>query len=320
MAPRSFFSSAFAGFTNARRALLPERASRTARRSVLFAAALPVLAALSVFAGPNPAAARCIPVADNAPGPQWSFAGTASGVSPRVLRTAAAGTVTRGPKLPADTVELTFLGHSSFLIRTAQDATAITDYNGYIRAPFAPDIVTMNHAHTTHYTEVIEPGVKYVLKGWMENGKIPSHNVTVRDLHVTNVPTNIRESVGDSGWAGNSIFIFKSASICIVHLGHLHHRLIPSHAAKVGMVDVLLAPIDDSYTMPQSLLVQVIDDLKPNVVVPMHYGFGGTLEKFLATMKSRKFDIRIATTRTTRFTKASLPRRPTVLVLQGGGI
>jgi L-ascorbate metabolism protein UlaG (beta-lactamase superfamily) len=306
----------FAGFAKSRHSTNIPRRGRSSLRCALPAAALLALAAIAA-----PAAARCIPVADNQWAPHGSFARFAPLPTARVRRVAAATAGSeRGPALPPDTVELTFLGHSSFLIRTAQNATAVTDYNGYIRAPFAPDIVTMNHAHSSHYTDVIEPGVKYVLKGWMENGKIPSYDVTFRDLHVTNVPTNIRESVGDSGWAGNSIFIFKSASMCIVHLGHLHNRLIPSHAAKVGMVDVLLAPIDDGYTMPQSLLVRVIDDLKPNVVVPMHYGFGGTLEKFLATMRARKFVIRIAGSRTTRFTKATLPREQTVLVLQGGGI
>jgi len=312
MSARSFF----AGFAKSRLSLNIAPCRRPALRHGLAAGALAVLA---VAAAPSPAAARCIPVADNQTGPRMGFAYDTAR-RPFAFRRAAATTAARGPKLPEDTVELTFLGHSTFLIRTAKDATAVTDYNGYIRAPFAPDIVTMNHAHSSHYSEVIEPGVKYVLKGWMEKGKIPSYDVTVRDLHVTNVPTNIREEAGDSGWAGNSIFIFKSASMCIVHLGHLHHRLIPSHAAKVGMVDVLLAPIDDGYTMPQSLLVQVIDDLKPNVVVPMHYGFGGTLETFLATMKLRKFAIKIAESRSHRFNKATLPRQPTVLVLQGGGI
>jgi len=273
---------------------------------------------LGAVAAPNPASARCIPVAERWQSPLRSFAAHNPGLPARFQRVAATSGTARGPALPEDTVELSFLGHSTFLIRTAANAAAVTDYNGYIRAPFAPDIVTMNRAHNSHYTDVIEPGVKHALRGWMEKGVIPSHNVTVRDLHVTNVATNIREATGDSGWAGNSIFIFKSAGMCIAHLGHLHHRLIPSHAAKVGMVDVLLAPIDDGFTMPHTLLVKVIDDLKPAVVVPMHYGFGGTLESFLALMRAQKFAIRIAKSRTTRFTKATLPRQPTVLVLQGG--
>jgi len=309
-----------AGLAHRKQLPSKRRGFPTARHLVVLGAA----ALLLGVAAPRAAEARCIPVAERQDDPPSGFAfdrGTiaAPAGAARVRLAAATGAGARGPALPEGTVELTFLGHSTFLIRTTADATAVTDYNGYIRAPFAPDIVTMNRAHNTHYSEVIEPGVKHALKGWMEKGVIPSHDVTVRDLHVTNLATNIREMAGDSGWAGNSIFIFKSAGLCIGHLGHLHHRLIPSHAARVGMIDVLLAPIDDGYTMPQALLVQVIDDLKPVVVIPMHYGFGGTLESFLALMRSRKFAIRIAGTRSVRFSKPSLPTQPTVVVLEGGG-
>jgi len=290
------------------------------------------LVLLGVGGAVSPASARCLPMAERQVDRPGHFAynrtphlrlarAVPQGRSAhgRVLLAKTDEAKPRGPTLPRGGVELTFLGHSSFIIRTFKNATAVTDYNGYVRAPFAPDIVTMNRAHNTHYTDVIEPGVKHVLRGWMEKGKIPSHNVTVRDLHVTNVATNIREGVGDSGWAGNSIFIFKSAGLCVVHLGHLHHRMKPSHAAKVGTVDVLLAPIDDGYTMPHTLLVQVIEDLRPTVVIPMHYGFGGTLESFLARMKLRKFAIRIAKGKTVRFTKLTLPPKETVVVLQSSG-
>src|SRR5205807_1981794 len=50
-------------------------------------------------------------------------------------------------------VGLTFLGHASFLIESPQGIAAVTDYNGYMRPPFTPDIVTMNLAHSTHYTD-----------------------------------------------------------------------------------------------------------------------------------------------------------------------
>ncbi len=225
---------------------------------------------------------------------------------------------TRGPALPAGTVELTYLGHSSFLIRTHADATAITDYNGHNIAAFPPDIVTMNHAHSSHYTDVVEPGVKHILRGWMENGVIPRHDVTVRDLRVTNVPTNIRADLDvNSGVAGNSIFIFESAGLCIVHLGHLHHILKPGHAGRVGSVDVLLAPIDDGLTMPQAAVAKVIDALKPVVVIPMHYGFSGdTLARFTALMKARKFAVRVAKTNSVRLAKLTLPDRQTLIVLQ----
>lgn len=298
----------------------------------VWAVAAALLLLLGAVVVPAPAAARCLPVADRQAPPPVGFAAlgakypalgrrrpAAGGPSPsaRAWPVNGKGKTERGPALPQGVVELTFLGHSSFLIRTHANATAITDYNGYVRAPFAPDIVTMNRAHDTHYTNVVEAGVKHVLRGWMEKGVIPRHDVTVQDLRVTNVPTDIRPTLlGDAGIAGNSIFIFESAGLCIVHLGHLHHRLLSGHAGRVGTVDVLLAPIDDSFTMAHSELVQVIDVLKPEVVIPMHYGYGGTLERFLALMRVRKFAIRMAKTHSARFAKVTLPPRQTVLVLE----
>src|SRR5437899_2816291 len=74
------------------------------------------------------------------------------------LRLAAAG--------PEGGVGLTFLGHASFLIESPQGVKIVTDYNDMIRPPVIPDIVTMNNAHPTHYTDHVEAGVKFVLRGW----------------------------------------------------------------------------------------------------------------------------------------------------------
>jgi L-ascorbate metabolism protein UlaG (beta-lactamase superfamily) len=271
---------------------------------------VPLLAGLAA-----PAAARCIPIAEQErPARLWHAndkAGAKTGGK-------TAARTNRGPSLPRGAMELTFLGHSSFLIRTHKNATAITDYNGYLRAPYAPDVVTMNRAHDTHYTDTIEPGVKHALKGWIEKGVIPRHDVRLGDLRVTNVPTNIRDNLmGGNGSAGNSIFIFESAGLCVVHLGHLHHLLRPGHAGRVGSVDILLAPIDNGWTITHDLLVRVIDQLQPQVVIPMHYGYGGNLEVFSALMKARKFAVRTVKGRSVRFTKLSLPGRQTFLILQG---
>src|ERR1700720_4074345 len=55
--------------------------------------------------------------------------------------------------LPPGHVGLTFLGHASFLIESPGGVTAVTDYNGYLKPDRLPDIVTMNHAHSSHYTD-----------------------------------------------------------------------------------------------------------------------------------------------------------------------
>jgi Beta-lactamase superfamily domain len=94
---------------------------------------------------------------------------------------------------PEDRVRLTFLGHASFLIESPQGVRIVTDYNAIIRAPVTPDIVTMNNAHPTHYTDDIEPGVKFVLRGWDPAGGIATHHLDYRDVKIHNVPTNVRE-------------------------------------------------------------------------------------------------------------------------------
>src|SRR5712692_1692944 len=125
---------------------------------------------------------------------------------------------------PEKSVAISFLGHASFLLESPQGVRIVTDYNDMIRAPSTPDIVTMNNAHPTHYSDNVEPGVKYVLRGWDPAGGVPAHRVEYRDVRVHNVPTNLREA-GTTRYDGNSIFVFETAELCIAHLGHLHHTL-----------------------------------------------------------------------------------------------
>src|SRR5690242_14348758 len=103
------------------------------------------------------------------------------------------------------TATLTYLGHASFLIESPEGVRIVTDYNGVHRAKVTPDIVTMNNAHSTHYTDIIEPGVKFVLRGWDPGGGVANHDLQYRDVHVNNVPTNVR-GFGETRYNGNSIF------------------------------------------------------------------------------------------------------------------
>jgi L-ascorbate metabolism protein UlaG (beta-lactamase superfamily) len=217
--------------------------------------------------------------------------------------------------LAAGTVRLTFLGHSSFLIESAGGATAVTDFNGMILAPQTPDIVTMNNAHSTHYTDFVDPAIKHVLRGWDPGGGVALHDLTLLDMHVRNVPTNVRE-FGGVRTNGNSIFIFEVADLCIAHLGHLHHTLSDVHLGELGMIDVLLVPVDGSFTMAQELMVEVIGQIQPAVVIPMHYFGSSTLRRFVSLIGDR-YEVEIADVPTVVLSRQTLPYRK-VLVLPGG--
>src|SRR4029077_15775092 len=174
------------------------------------------------------------------------------------LRLAAAG--------PEAAVAITFLGHSSFLIESPAGVRIVTDYNGAIRAPTTPKIVKMNNAHSTHYSESVEPGVKYILRGWDPAGGVAAHRLEYRDVRVHNVPTNVRE-LGGTRYNGNSIFVFDVADLCIAHLGHLHHTLTPAHLAELGAIDVVMVPVDGAWTLNQEDMIEVLRQIKPKIVI-----------------------------------------------------
>ena len=214
-----------------------------------------------------------------------------------------------------EVVTITFLGHASFNIVTPRGISAVTDYSGYHVPEGVPDVVTMNHAHSTHFTDAPDPRIRHVLRGWAQGGKPTLHDLRVDDLRVRNLPTNIRDG-GATETNGNSIFVFETAGLCIAHLGHLHHLLNADDLAELGSIDILMVPIDDGWTMRQNDIVEVVDQLHPRLVLPMHYFGDHTLRRFLERVKDR-FDIVISPDKTTKVWRAGLPATPQVLVLPG---
>lgn len=246
--------------------------------------------------GAATAEAACLPMA-----------GLRPTIMPASLRLAA---------LKSGEVGISYLGHSSFLVETAGGVGAVTDYNGFNRPARLPDIVTMNVAHTTHYTDAPEPGIRHVLRGWDPGGGRAEHNITYKDLRVRNIPTNIREWSGGTRRWGNSIFIFETGDLCIAHLGHLHHELTPQHLAELGQIDVLMVPVDGGFTLGQVDMLEVMATIKAPLVLPMHYFSRSNLERFVARA-GEQYRVVWSESPATVVARKSLPAQPTILVLPG---
>ena len=219
--------------------------------------------------------------------------------------------------LNADQVRISYIGHSTFLLESPQLVRVATDYNDYVRPPVLPDIVTMNHAHSTHYTDNPDPGIKHVLRGWAEDQKPARVDVQYKDVRVRNVPTNIRTwGGGGTERHGNSIFIFEVANLCIAHLGHLHHTLTQAQLNEIGRVDVVMVPVDSTLTLDLEGMVEVLQGLKAPLIIPMHYFSAYTLDHFLQRVR-QNWDVEIAEVPSVLVSKTSLPAKPKVLVLPG---
>ncbi len=216
-------------------------------------------------------------------------------------------------------VRLTFLGHASFLIESPMGVTIVTDYSDATLSPIVPDIVTMNRAHISHYTLTPDPRIRIVLHGWGENGQPAKHEITVDDVWIRNVTTNVRGGFGTSGVLQrdqNSIFVFEVSGLCIAHLGHLHHTLTPDHLKALGRIDVVLAPVDGGYTLNVDDMILVLQQINAPLVIPMHFFGVSTLQRFVARL-GEHFAVETSPIPVVTLSRATLPRQPTVLVLPG---
>ena len=208
-------------------------------------------------------------------------------------------------------IRLTFLGHASFEIESPDGARAVTDYNGYIVPTQPPDIVTMNNSHRGHFTPTPDPRIAHPLRGWSDEGVV-RHDITVKDLHVRSVPTNVF-GTGANAMMGNSIFVFEALGICIAHISHVHHRLTEDMARELGIVDVALVAIDGAVTMSHEELFEALSKLRPRLIVPMHMISLAAVERFLALAEVH-YAIRRADTDTVYISNANLPRKAEVLL------
>jgi L-ascorbate metabolism protein UlaG (beta-lactamase superfamily) len=216
-------------------------------------------------------------------------------------------------------VDLTYIGHATFLIESPAGVTIATDYNGVVKPSVAPRIVTMNRAHSTHNTPFPDPEIEFVFHGWGEDGEPARHELAIEDVWLRNVTTNIRGGFGTSGSIQrdmNSMFVFEVAELCIAHLGHLHHELTPDHLKALGRIDVVLAPVDGTYTLNTEDMIGVLQAIGAPLVVPMHFFGQATLDRFLARL-GEDYEIAYSDSPRIGLSRETLPRAPTVLVLPG---
>jgi L-ascorbate metabolism protein UlaG (beta-lactamase superfamily) len=220
----------------------------------------------------------------------------------------------------ADEVAITYAGHSTYYIDTPGGVRIATDFNGAYTTGRLPDVITMNRAHSTHYTLFPDPRIPHVLHGWGDDGKPAQIAQRIGDVLIRNVTTDIRRYFSDDSSAemirdGNSIYIFEVAGLCIGHLGHLHHKLDESHFAAIGRLDIVMVPIDGTYTMSLDGISDITRRLRASVVLPMHR-FMTPLDEFMDRI-GQQIEIDVRTERTLTISRDSLPGTPTVIILRG---
>ena len=162
-------------------------------------------------------------------------------------------------------MEISWLGHSCFKLK-GRKATVITDpYSpdlGYSLGKPTANIITVSHQHPGHaYTEGIggnpravnAPG-EYEISGVLVIGIATFHDKDRGKIR-----------------GKNTVYLIEIDEVSICHLGDLGHVLTAEQVEELGNIDVLLLPVGGSSTINAPVAAEIVRQLEPKVVVPMHY-------------------------------------------------
>ena len=184
-------------------------------------------------------------------------------------------------------MEITWLGHSCFLLQDSRGRKLLTDpfdtNLGYEVYKGSPDIVTVSHQHFDHnYTKELKCNYKII-------DKIGIFNIC--DISIKGTPSYHDKDKGAKR-GDNIIFTFKMDDYLICHLGDLGHTLSEADIDAIGSVDILFIPVGGNYTMDGKEASEVAKKINPKIVIPMHYKTSlvsfpiDGLEPFLKHMKN----------------------------------
>ncbi len=208
-------------------------------------------------------------------------------------------------------MNISWLGHSCFRI-AGREVTVVTD-------PFSPtlgslgkamaDIVTVSHQHEGHaYVQGIggEPRLVAGPGEYEINGVLIIGIATYHDTE------------GGRQRGKNTVYLMEVDGVSVCHLGDLGHVLATRQVEELGSVDVLLLPVGGVSTIDAPMAAEVVRQLNPRVVIPMHYqipALNRTLEpvdRFLKEIGVKEINSQTKLS----FTKPSLPDNTQVFLLE----
>lgn len=163
-------------------------------------------------------------------------------------------------------MKIRWFGHSCFMITSKEGKKIIIDpyvnMLGYKLPELEADIVTTSHEHKDHNNIDAVKGNFVHINGL---GVFSEHGIEIKGIH------SFHDKVSGTKKGKNTIFNFKVDDINVCHCGDLGHILDVDQVKEIGDVDVLLIPVGGGYTIDAADAVEVMKQLKPIVIVPMHY-------------------------------------------------
>lgn len=183
---------------------------------------------------------------------------------------------------------ITWLGHSCFKIQTPQATIVIDPYGNDIGIRFprvTADFVLVTHDHSDHSNVSGVGGTPYV-------ASTPGE-YEVRGVFAHGIPA-FHDAAEGKERGRITMFRLEAEGLALAHLGDFGQpKLTDEQFEALNGVDILFVPVGGHYTIDAKAAVEVITQLEPRIVIPMHYKIPGLdakrfpidgVEKFIKQM------------------------------------
>ncbi len=195
-----------------------------------------------------------------------------------------------------------------------------SDARRFVVAPVSGvDAVLVSHEHSDHNNVALATGSPLILRGLSSTGW-NTIDQPVKDIRIyTTAPFNVyHDSTNGTQRGRNTIFIIEVDGLRLVHMGDLGHTLSPDVVRAIGAVDLILVPVGGGNTIGAAQATEVVRQLNPRIVIPMHYktvkheaGWNGVaVDSFLEGKK-----VEMANSNVLNLSRSMLPAETTVMVM-----
>jgi len=216
-----------------------------------------------------------------------------------------------GKNLALGSYFLQWYGHSSFLIHSGSQTKVVADPNFNVTPGIQADAVTISNDHYTHNNTGAVTGNPVILRGITFKQTWQPIRTSVKDITIVNIPS---QRSANWGAIANSIFVYEMGSLCLAHLGNIGHLLTDEQVKVLQRVDVMMVPIDAMTNLGFEDIVKVIDQVKPPIVIPMHYDIARQAELFAAFAKEH-YPVKLLGQSQLTLNRSLLPKTTEVYVL-----
>lgn len=159
------------------------------------------------------------------------------------------------------------IGHAEFLMTLESGFRIVTDpfdaSVGYPIPPLEADGVLVSHHHHDHDAVAQIGGAPQIID-------YAGLHTFAPDVKVTGILAD-HDNVGGSKRGKTLLFLLEAESLRVAHLGDLGCLLDANQLEALGQVDILMIPVGGFYTIDAETAFQVVEQLDPRVIIPMHY-------------------------------------------------